>query len=162
MTTLTLGEIAARFGLELRGDAATEIRGVATLAEAGPGQLGFLANPRYRAQLASTRAGAIVLRAGDADAFRGAALVAPDPYVAFARIATVYERMPAAAPGAHASAVVADGARVAASASIGPPPHRRSCRTSLWNGGFVMGGTFNGPGQRLVSEASTHVGRRRT
>ncbi len=120
MTTLTLGEIAARFGLELRGDAATEIRGVATLAEAGPGQLGFLANPRYRAQLASTRAGAIVLRAGDADAFRGAALVAPDPYVAFARIATVYERMPAAAPGAHASAVVADGARVAASASIGP------------------------------------------
>ena len=85
MTMHTLGEIAARFGLELRGDAATEIRGVATLADAGPGQLGFLANPRYRTQLASTRADAIVLRAGDADAFPRAALIAPDPYVAFAR-----------------------------------------------------------------------------
>ena len=120
MTMHTLGEIAARFGLELRGDAATEIRGVATLADAGPGQLGFLANPRYRTQLASTRADAIVLRAGDADAFPRAALIAPDPYVAFARVATLYERAPAAAPGVHASAVVGAGARIAASASIGP------------------------------------------
>jgi UDP-3-O-[3-hydroxymyristoyl] glucosamine N-acyltransferase len=120
MTTLTLGEIAARFGLELRGDAATPIRGVATLADAGPGQLGFLANPRYRTQLASTRADAIVLREGDADAFARASLIAPDPYVAFARIASLYERAPAAAPGVHASAVVGKGARIAASASIGP------------------------------------------
>ena len=57
-----LGDIASRFGLELRGDASTPIRGVATLAGAGPGQLSFLANPRYRAQLAETRAGAVVTR----------------------------------------------------------------------------------------------------
>ena len=120
MTTLTLGEIASRFGLELRGDAATPIRGVATLADAGPGRLGFLANPRYKAQLASTRADAIVLRAADADAFAGASLIAPDPYVAFARIASLYERAPAASPGVHASAIVGEGARIAASASIGP------------------------------------------
>jgi len=120
MKTHTLGEIATRFGLELRGDAATEIRGVATLTDAGPGHLGFLANPRYRAQLASTRADAIVLRAADADAFARAALVAPDPYVAFARIASLYERAPAASPGVHASAVVGEGARIAASASVGP------------------------------------------
>jgi UDP-3-O-[3-hydroxymyristoyl] glucosamine N-acyltransferase len=120
MTTHTLGEIAARFGLELRGDAATEIRGVATLADAGPGQLGFLANPRYKAQLASTRADAIVLRAVDADAFPRASLIAPDPYVAFARVATLYERAPAATLGVHASAIVGEGARIAPSASIGP------------------------------------------
>jgi UDP-3-O-[3-hydroxymyristoyl] glucosamine N-acyltransferase len=120
MTTHTLGEIATRFGLELRGDAATTIRGVATLTDAGPGQLGFLANPRYKAQLAATRADAIVLRAVDADAFPRASLIAPDPYVAFARVATLYERAPAAAPGVHASAVVGEGARIAASASIGP------------------------------------------
>jgi len=120
MTTHTLGEIATRFGLELRGDAATKITGVATLADAGPGQLGFLANPRYRTQLAATRADAIVLRAADADAFPRASLIAPDPYVAFARVATLYERAPAAAPGVHTSAVVGEGARIAASASIGP------------------------------------------
>jgi UDP-3-O-[3-hydroxymyristoyl] glucosamine N-acyltransferase len=115
-----LGDIASRFGLELRGDASTPIRGVATLAGAGPGQLSFLANPRYRAQLAETRAGAVVTRAADAEAFGGAALIADDPYLAFARIATLFEQTPAATPGVHASAIVGEGARIAASASIGP------------------------------------------
>jgi UDP-3-O-[3-hydroxymyristoyl] glucosamine N-acyltransferase len=120
MTTHTLGDIAARFDLELRGDAAMPIHGVATLADAGAGQLGFLANPRYRAQLATTGADAIVLRAADVDAFDRAVLIAGDPYVAFARIAALYERAPAAAPGVHSSAIVGEGARIAASASIGP------------------------------------------
>jgi UDP-3-O-[3-hydroxymyristoyl] glucosamine N-acyltransferase len=120
MTAHTLGDIAARFGLELRGDPATSIRGVATIADAGAGMLTFLANPRYRAQLATTAADAVVLRAADADACPRAALVAPDPYVAFARIAALFERLPAASPGVHPSAVVGDGARISASASIGP------------------------------------------
>ena len=51
----TLGELAQRFGLELHGDARREIHGVATLALARAGQLGFLANPRYRSQLAATK-----------------------------------------------------------------------------------------------------------
>ena len=75
MTTHTLGDIAARFGIELRGDPATPIRGVATLANATSGELSFLANPRYRAQLASTGADAIVLRAADADGCNAAALI---------------------------------------------------------------------------------------
>jgi len=120
MTTLALGDIATRFGLELRGDPATPIDGVGTLADAKPGQLGFLANPRYRAQLASTHASAIVLRAGDADECKAAALIAGDPYVAFARIAALFEPAPAAEPGVHPSASIAPGARIAASASVGP------------------------------------------
>ena len=66
MTAHALGDIASRFGLELRGDPATPIRGVATLANANDDQLGFLANPRYRTQLATTKAAAIVARAADA------------------------------------------------------------------------------------------------
>ena len=120
MTTLALGDIATRFGLELRGDPATPIDGVGTLADAKPGQLGFLANPRYRAQLASTHASAIVLRAGDADECKAAALIAGDPYVAFARIAALFEPASAAEPGVHPSASIAPGARIAASASVGP------------------------------------------
>ena len=50
----TLAELAARFGLEVRGDAGTLIHGVGTLAGAGPGQLSFLANPRYRRELAGS------------------------------------------------------------------------------------------------------------
>ncbi len=115
-----LDALASRFGLERRGDAATPIAGVATLADAGPQQLAFLANPRYARQLASTRAGAVVLRAEQADACPVAALVAADPYLAFARIATLFESRPAPAPGVHSSTVVAPGARISASASIGP------------------------------------------
>lgn len=113
-------ELAERFGLTLRGDPAQRVEGVATLEQAGPGQLGFLANPRYRTQLAHTRAGAIVLRAAEADAWSGTRLIADDPYVAFARIAALFERAPAAAAGVHPSAVVAPGASVSAAASVGP------------------------------------------
>jgi len=118
--THTLADLAGRFALELRGDAATRIDGVATLAMATASQLGFLANPRYRGELATTRAAAVILRADDAGHFPGAALVARDPYIAYAKIAALYERRPASAPGIHSSAVVAPDAQVAASASIGP------------------------------------------
>ena len=78
-------ELAQRFGLDLRGPD-HDVAGVGTLADATPGQLGFLANPRYRGQLADTRAGVVVLREDDASAFAGTSLVARDPYAAFARI----------------------------------------------------------------------------
>ncbi len=119
-STWSLGQIAERFALELRGDAAHVIRGVATLAEAGADQIGFLANPRYRAQLAETRAGAIVLHARDAEAWSGACLIANDPYVAFAQVASLFEHPSADVGGIHPSAVVAAGAVVADSASVGP------------------------------------------
>ena len=60
------------------------------------------------------------VREADADTRRGACLIAADPYVAFAKIAGLFERTVAASPGIHPSAVVAASARVAASASIGP------------------------------------------
>ena len=117
----TLGGIAARFGLQLvGGDPAQAIDGVATLAHAGPAQIGFLSNPRYRSQLADANAAAVVLRADDAATCTRPYLIADDPYVAFAKIAALFERQPAATPGIHPSAVVAPGARVAAGASIGP------------------------------------------
>lgn len=118
--SITLGNLAERFGLRLRGDATQDVHGVATLALAGPTEVSFLANPRYRAQLAQTRAAAVVLRAADAEAWPGNCLIGDDPYVAFARIAALYERRPAAAPGIHASALVSAHADVSPGASIGP------------------------------------------
>ena len=118
-TRFTLEVIAARFGLQLRGEAAHAIDGVATLALAGPSDIGFLANPRYRSQLASTRAGAIVLGAADAANWAGNSLIADDPHVVFARIAALFEHQPTVVPDIHASAVISPRARVAASACIG-------------------------------------------
>lgn len=115
----TAHEIAERFGLQVHGDGAVAVHGVATLAHAGPGQLSFLANPRYRAQLADSAAAVVVLRADDADAARGTALIARDPYVAFAKIAALFDVAPARPPGIHPSASIDPSAQVAASAHIG-------------------------------------------
>ena len=115
----SLASLAEQFGLSVRGDEAKRISGVATLASATPDQLSFLANAQYRKELSASHAGVIVLRAEDADAWHGDALIANDPYVAYAKIAALYERLPAARPGVHASAVVAASARVSPTASIG-------------------------------------------
>lgn len=112
--------LAERFGLRLQGDGTVSIAGVATLARAQSDQLAFLANPRYRMQLASTQAGAVVMRAQDAVDYSGVALLAKDPYVAFARIAALFERRDTPAAGIHPSAVVARDARIDPTASVGP------------------------------------------
>ena len=112
-------ELAQRFGLELRGDDRA-VHGVGTLATATADQLGFLANPRYRGQLAETGAGVVVLRADDADARAGTALLARDPYVAFAKIAALFERKPARMAGIHPTAAVDPSAEVEPSAHVGP------------------------------------------
>ncbi len=116
----SLGELAVRFGLELRGDPAVRVSHVATLAQATEGSLSFLANSRYRKHLSNTRASAVVVSPDDADACPVAALVDTNPYLAYSRIATLmYPTSPAPA-GIHPSAVVATGARIAPSAVVGP------------------------------------------
>jgi UDP-3-O-[3-hydroxymyristoyl] glucosamine N-acyltransferase len=117
---LPLRELAERFGLAVSGDADAVIDGVGTLAGAGPSQLGFLANPAYRRQLAATRAGAVVLRKADLAECRVPALVAADPYAAFAKIAALFEPPTAVAAGVHASAVVDASAVIDPTAAIGP------------------------------------------
>ena len=123
-------QLAERFGLAVQGDGSAQVQGVATLASAGAGELAFLANPKYRNQLSATLAGIVVMRVGDAAAqgsqgFAGTALIAADPYVAFARIAALFEPRPQRPPGIHPSAdidpsaAVADDAHVGAFVSIG-------------------------------------------
>ncbi|OOG45751.1 UDP-3-O-(3-hydroxymyristoyl)glucosamine N-acyltransferase [Rhodanobacter sp. C01] len=119
-STYSLAELAERFGLTSHGDPGIRLDGVGTLAGAGPTQLSFLSNSKYTAQLAVTRAGVVVLREEDLANCSVAALVAADPYVAYAKIAALFERLPLAPPGIHSSAVVAASAKVSSSASIGP------------------------------------------
>src|SRR6185437_4361493 len=119
-TGYRIDELARRFGLEARGDASCVIRGVAPLAHAAREHLAFLANPRYATDLAHTGAGVVVLRAEQAGASPVPALIAKDPYLAYARIAALFDTTPAPAPGVHPTAVIADEAQAHPSASIGP------------------------------------------
>src|SRR6267378_4604080 len=116
--SLSLGELAVRFGCELRGDPDMHVERVAPLAKADERSIAFLANPRYRAQLAATRAGAVVLNAASADECPTAVLLCDNPYATFARIATILHPLPQLDPGVHPSAVVAASARIDPSAQV--------------------------------------------
>ncbi|HEY2808306.1 MAG TPA: UDP-3-O-(3-hydroxymyristoyl)glucosamine N-acyltransferase [Steroidobacteraceae bacterium] len=116
--SVSLGELAVRFGCELRGDPHTRIERVGTLAKAQAGALAFLANPRYRSQLEGTHASAVILTAAAATACPKAMLVCENPYATYARIAQLLNPAPGFAPGVHPSAVIAPGARIHESACV--------------------------------------------
>jgi UDP-3-O-[3-hydroxymyristoyl] glucosamine N-acyltransferase len=113
-----LGELAARLGCELRGDGELEIRGVAGLDEAGPGELSFLANPRYVEKLRTTRAAAVVVAPGHETAL--ASLVSDNPYLTFARAVGLLRPEAPPAAGVHASAQVDPSAVLGAGVHVGP------------------------------------------
>jgi len=117
--SIAVGELAVRFGCELVGDPDRRVQRVATLAAADPDSLAFLANPQYRRQLATTRAGVVVLDAASASLCPGAALISANPYATYARIAALLHPEPLAKPGVHPGACVDERASIAASASIG-------------------------------------------
>ncbi|HTU64873.1 MAG TPA: UDP-3-O-(3-hydroxymyristoyl)glucosamine N-acyltransferase [Steroidobacteraceae bacterium] len=116
--TVTLGELAVRFGCELRGDPESIVDSIAALATAGPRAVSFLANPKYAAQLADTRAGAVILDAKSAPSSPVPSLVAANPHATFARVATLLHPDPPARPGIHPLAAVEPGAQVDSGAEI--------------------------------------------
>lgn len=116
---ISLGELATRFGCELDGDPDTRVDHVASLAAAGPGDLGFFTNSRLASQLVATRASAVVARDEDAATAPCAVLVSDNPYATFARIAALLHPASPVRAGVHPQASVDSGARVAASAEVG-------------------------------------------
>jgi UDP-3-O-[3-hydroxymyristoyl] glucosamine N-acyltransferase len=117
--TITLGQLAEFLGATLRGPADKHITGLATLQEAGPDQVSFLANPQYRKFLATTHAAAVLLKPADAEGYIADALLVPDPYLAYARISHLFDPKPKAPVGVHPTAVVAEDAFVDPAASVG-------------------------------------------
>jgi UDP-3-O-[3-hydroxymyristoyl] glucosamine N-acyltransferase len=116
---MKLAQLAEQLGCELDGNPEIEITGVAGLAEAVPGDLTFLANPRYRPAIRKTRASAILVAPG-AGEMPLAALRSPDPYYAFARAIEIFHPALRFTPGVHPTAVVASSARIGPGAHIGP------------------------------------------
>jgi UDP-3-O-[3-hydroxymyristoyl] glucosamine N-acyltransferase len=162
-TDYSLGELAVRFGLELRGDPALRVGHVATLSQALPGSLSFLANSRYRKQLGSTRATAVLVEAADADACPVAALVGPNPYLSYARIASLIHPAAPAAPGVHPSAVVAPTAQLAPSAAVGPlcvieAGVEIGERVQVGAGSTILSGARIGADTRLMPRVTVYAG----
>jgi UDP-3-O-[3-hydroxymyristoyl] glucosamine N-acyltransferase len=115
---MKLGVLAAKLGSMLEGPEDLEITAVAGIEEAGPTDLTFLSNPKYRRNLKKTRAGAVILSAQEPDPGRPA-LRSENPYLAFARALELFYPPSRPPAGVHSAAVVAPDVRIGAHPSIG-------------------------------------------
>lgn len=141
---VSLGALAVRFGCELRGDPATPIERVGTLANADAGAIAFLAETRNRRELSDTRAAAVVLHPDALADCRTAALLAENPRATFARIAELLHPQPQPPAGVHPSAILAPGATVDPTAYVGP-------QTLIGAGALIGPRAYVGP-QSVIEE----------
>ncbi|MCX7179546.1 MAG: UDP-3-O-(3-hydroxymyristoyl)glucosamine N-acyltransferase [Proteobacteria bacterium] len=151
---MRLDEIVARFGGELIGDGQLAIQQVATLERAGPTEITFLANSKYREKLGTTNAGAVILAPEMAKESPTACIVSANPYLYFARVAQCLNPAAALATGIHPSATVESDipatACVAAGAYIGP-------RALIGERARIGPGCVIGAGAELGADALLHA-----
>ncbi len=117
---VTLAELASRCQAEFRGDPGWIIERVAPLEQAGPHDLCFVVEERYRDRLKHTAAGAVVLHPRDAGRYHGNLLLSENPRLAFTRAASILYVSTPLPVGRHATAVIDSRAEIAADAAIGP------------------------------------------
>jgi UDP-3-O-[3-hydroxymyristoyl] glucosamine N-acyltransferase len=118
---MILSEIAQRLGCRLEGDGTLEIQRVAGIEHAQPGDLTFIANPKYQTAFSSTRASAIIVdERFAANGTAAAILRSQQPYLSFAQAVSLL--MPAIPPplGIDPASSIAADARIGADVSIGP------------------------------------------
>ena len=118
-SSFTLGELADHAQARLVGDADIAISGLGSLATARAGEVSHLSNPAYRKYLAGTKASAVILKEADLQSWNGNALIADDPYLAFARISQLFARLPQIPVGVNPSASVHARAHIDAAAAVG-------------------------------------------
>jgi UDP-3-O-[3-hydroxymyristoyl] glucosamine N-acyltransferase len=123
-----LRDLAATLDCALDGDGDVEILRVSGIQDAGPGDVTFVANPKYEKLLSATHASAVILKRGSVSAGRVgrsaseggcAVLRADDPYLAFARAVRLFAPAWRPTAGVHAHAAVSADAQLGRDVSIG-------------------------------------------
>jgi UDP-3-O-[3-hydroxymyristoyl] glucosamine N-acyltransferase len=164
MTAITLGELARAIDAVLDGDPAIEVTGVAGLDEAGPGDLSFLTNPRYRDAATRSSAGAIVVGSDDRIDSRNV-LRCKNPYLSFAKAVELLTPMERPAAGVDPSAIVHPSVKVPDDVSIGPCAIVEE-EVTLSDGVTIGAGTLVerevsiGEGTRIFPHVTIHRGTR--
>ena len=120
--THRLADLAAMVGADLEGDPDRPIDGIATLLAAGPGDLSFLTNPRYRDQALASKAGALLvsrdLSPETLADLRSDLVLCDDAYRALADLMTALFPVPEVEPGVHETACVDASAQVDQTARV--------------------------------------------
>ncbi len=152
-----LCELAEIVGGEVVGDGDVEIRGVAGIREAGPGEITFLANPKYADFLPDTKASAVI---GDRDLLCVKPLIRIDnPYYAYLQVLSLFAAdMAIEYPrGVHDLAVVDPGAVLGENVSVGP--FCQICRGArVGTNSTLLSGVFVGQGVTVGSDCLIYPG----
>jgi len=119
MPAVPIQEIVAFVGGAYEGPADVALHGIAPLSEATPEQLSFLANPKYAAQVAVTRAGAVLV-AADYDGNDARLIRVPNPYLAMANVAAKWFASRHAPAGISPLASIAPSAKLGRDVAVGP------------------------------------------
>jgi UDP-3-O-[3-hydroxymyristoyl] glucosamine N-acyltransferase len=150
--TLSLGETAQIAGGELeRGDPAARVRGINTLAEAGPEEVTFLANSRYKTLLAGCRAAAVIIDEKTPPRSGLPYIRCPDPYLGYTRVVRRFAPdVPRPPVGVHPTAWVDPSAELGEGVAVGPHATigaavRLGDRAVVMSGAYIGEGTVVGP-----------------
>lgn len=141
---LTAREIAQLVGGELAGNPDTVVTGMAGIREAQPGDLSFVASPKYLSAVKTTQASVVIL-ARKASVEAACTLIrVDDPTVAFKKVVERVAPPPIKfGAGVHPSAVVAPTAKLGRNVSVQP--------TAVIEDGVVIG-------DRTVIGAGSYIG----
>lgn len=134
----SLRELADYLGGSVIGDDTVHIRGLASLDDAGEGEITFLANPKYAAKVVTTGATAVVLPPG-ADGHGRNVIEVKNPYLAFAKLLTLFHVKPFQAKGVMAGACIGENVVMGDAVTVYP-------------------GAFVGDGVRLGNRITLHPG----
>ncbi|OUR84040.1 UDP-3-O-(3-hydroxymyristoyl)glucosamine N-acyltransferase [Colwellia psychrerythraea] len=157
--TYTLAEIAIKLDAKLIVPAAleqqalTKISGLATLANAGTGDIAFLANSKYKQQLSSTNASAVIVSPDAVECCPVSALVMDNPYMGYAMLASLLDSTPKVSCGIHPNAVIAEDVFIGENVSVGANTVIES-GVQLANNVSIGAGCFIGHGAK-IGESTT-------
>lgn len=120
MVKFTLAQLAKKLDATLQGDGDIAVSRIATLKSAQSGQISFLANPKYKEQIFTSQASAIIMRPEDAQDYVGNALLLDEPYVGYAKLANIMDSTPRPARNISPLATISDSAVIGNDVAIGP------------------------------------------
>lgn len=172
LTELSESLATQGFHNEIDGDSEVVIRAANTLEDAQAGDIAFLANPKYRGQLLTTRASAVIVPPDENVPDGIAALRCADPYGAItAAIKHIYGPRRHPQWGLSERASIAQTSRVAKNANIGPHV-TLSERVQIGRNATIYPGCYVGEGVTIGDDVTlypnvviyegTHIGNRVT
>jgi UDP-3-O-[3-hydroxymyristoyl] glucosamine N-acyltransferase len=116
---ITLKELAHLVDGVCQGPEELKIRGLAAIHQAGPDEITFVTRAKFAKQIAASRAGAFIVSPDLVDVPRPL-IITPNPYLAYAKIASIFAPPSRRWPGVSNQAYLGANCRLGQDVSIAP------------------------------------------